>query len=128
MSPNNGSQNCSQECPYTELEKDYNKCLSNDCPTEFPAELEKCILCQQQNNKDLLNDLSFNIDVDTGDFISNKSYSEFLDSNSNELSESFAFFYNKTIIEIVINVVGIILIAIIGSKKLMPKKITSSEP
>jgi hypothetical protein len=96
----------------------------NDCSDNCTDNCtdEGCIVCQKEKIASLREDLSYNL-VDGDDVLdyvsSDKTYSQYLDSNSNGLTNSFSFFYNKTILEIVIDVVGIILIAIIGAKKIL---------
>ena len=107
---------------YTDCEA-CNDCSDNctdNCTDE--CTVGDCIACQKIEIASLREDLSYNL-VDGDDVLdyvsSDKTYSQYLDSNSNGLTNSFSFFYNKTILEIVIDVVGIILIAIIGAKKIL---------
>jgi hypothetical protein len=118
---------CDNSCTYLEYDASYDICTAAAADTDTDTcgdkttSMNTCIGCQQVQNSLLQNDLSYNIS--NGDILSDKTYSEYLDSNSNELTNSFSFFYNKTILEIVIDVVGIILIAIIASKKILNKSI-----
>jgi hypothetical protein len=110
---------CTEECTDT--------CTGDTCNENCTADTctgDTCtnyIACQKIEIASLWDDLSSNlVDDDVLDYVSSdKTYSQYLDSNSNGLTNSFSFFYNKTILEIVIDVVGIILIAIIGAKKIL---------
>jgi hypothetical protein len=109
---------CTEECTDA-CTGDTCNCTADTCTN---ATCTNYITCQKGEIDILRKDLSYNL-VDGDDVLdyvsSDKTYSQYLDSNSNGLTNSFSFFYNKTILEIVIDVVGIILIAIIGAKKIL---------
>ena len=110
---------CTEECTDNCTDDTCNDtCTADTCTADTCTNY---IACQKIEIASLWDDLSSNlVDDDVLNYVSSdKTYSQYLDSNSNGLTNSFSFFYNKTILEIVIDVVGIILIAIIGAKKIL---------